>query len=165
LPPNVTSLVAEKKTDQISNTPQNGGQLKTANQTLQPESAADVWKQVLDTMGDMTADMGRCAQSIAISGPNRLVVSFPAEYSSQRDFCDRPTSRTRFEQILQTILGQAVRLEFALLPGEPKKTLERAPPPNKRQLMKERERHPLVQATLETFGAEMLEVEEPRRSS
>lgn len=128
------------------------------------ENAADIWSQALDAMGDMTSDMGRLASRIAISGPNRLVASFPAEYITHKEFCERPASRSRIEKALEEVTGQTIRVDFELLPGTPKPVARAAPPPSKRQLIKERERHPLIQQTMEIFQAELVDVVEGRKS-
>lgn len=124
--------------------------------------APAVWQQALEFLGDMTADMGQFASRIASSGPNRLVVSFPGEYHTQKEFCERPSSRTRIEQALASVGGTTLRVDFELLPVSAKPVERAAPPPNKRQLLKERERHPLVQQALEVFQAEMVDVVEGR---
>lgn len=124
--------------------------------------APAVWQQALEFLGDMTADMGRFASRIASSGPNRLVVSFPGEYHTQKEFCERQSNRTRIEQALASVGGTTLRVDFELLPVSAKPVERTAPPPNKRQLLKERERHPLVQQALEVFQAEMVDVVEGR---
>jgi hypothetical protein len=107
--------------------------------------------------------MGRKATKIATSGPNRLAIGFPAEYSSQKEFLERASVRQRIEQTLQTVAGRTIRIDFELLPGTPKTVERAAPPPSKRQLMKDRERHPLVQQAMEVFQAEMVDVVEGRK--
>jgi hypothetical protein len=131
---------------------------------LTAENATQLWQQTLDILGDIASDRARLATSVAIGGPNRLVVSFPAEYSSHKEYCERPVARERFEKSLGSLTGQTVRIEFVVLPATAT-AVEKAvvPPPNKRQLMQERQKHPLVEATISTFGAEMVEVNEPRR--
>jgi hypothetical protein len=123
----------------------------------------EIWQQTLEALGDMTADMGRKATKIATSGPNRLAIGFPAEYSTQKEFCERASIRQRIEQAAQSVTGRTIRIDFELLPGTPKVVERAAPPPSKRQLMKDRERHPLVQQAMETFQAELVDVVEGRK--
>jgi DNA polymerase-3 subunit gamma/tau len=155
--------IAEKKTEPVTASPPEATETAAEAAVLSTENAAAIWQQVLEAVGDMTADMARLATKIATSGPNRLAIGFPAEYNAQREFCERPASRTRIEQALEQVTGQTIRLEFEVLPATAKPAERAAPPPNKRQLMKERERHPLVQQAMEVFQAEMVDVVEGRR--
>lgn len=162
--PPAAPAAVEKKTESVTAAPVEAVEPPRNAVALTAANAASIWQQALDSMGDMTADMGRLATKVATSGPNRLAVSFPAEYSAQKDFCERPTTRPRFENALQQITGQTIRLEFELLAGAPKAAETRvAAPVSKRQLLKERERHPLIQQAMELFQAEMVDVVEGRR--
>ena len=156
--------VVEKKTESVIEAPAEAAVIPPSAVALTAANAASIWQQALDSMGDMAADMGRLATKVATSGPNRLAVSFPAGYSAQKDFCERPTTRPRFENALQQITGQTIRLEFELLAGAPNAVETRvAAPTSKRQLIKDRERHPLIQQAMELFQAEMVDVVEGRR--
>jgi DNA polymerase-3 subunit gamma/tau len=156
----------QKKTEHITaeplNEPAQPPRAASSEGILTPANATEIWQQVLDNMGDMVADMGRLAAQVASSGPNRLVASFPAEYITHKEFCERPNSRSRFEKALSDLTGEIIRVDFELLPGKARPTERPTPAPNKRLLMKELERHPLVQQTMEAFGAEVVNAEPPR---
>jgi DNA polymerase-3 subunit gamma/tau len=127
---------------------------------LDSTTAEKVWKQALDMLGDMTADYASLATRIAISAPNRLVVSFPAGYNYQKESCERPERKLRLEQALESVTGSPVRLDFELLAGE--KAATAAPPPtvSRRQLMQQTIRHPLVSEALEMFDGEVVRVDQ-----
>jgi DNA polymerase-3 subunit gamma/tau len=153
----------EKKTAEVAPASVESNPEPPREAVLSPESAMEIWQQTLEALGDMTADMGRKATKIATSGPNRLAIGFPAEYSTQKEFCERASIRQRIEQAAQSVTGRTIRIDFELLPGTPKVVERAAPPPSKRQLMKDRERHPLVQQAMETFQAELVDVVEGRK--
>jgi len=105
----------------------------------------------------MTADHAGLADSVAISGPNQLVVRFRQVYNPSKSYCERPEKREALERAFEGQAGCRVRLEFELLPDEPKPA---APPPNaqlaRTQLRQQVARHPLVQRAMELFEAEIL---------
>ena len=128
---------------------------------LNAGNVTEIWQQVVEALGDMTGDMAAKATRIAISGPNRLVVSVPAAYI--KEYCERPATRSRIEQQLLSITGLSVKVDFEAAAEAAKPAAPMPAPANKRLLMKERERNALVQQTMEVFGAEMVEVVEPRK--
>ncbi len=153
----------QKKTDHGAPEPDSPPYRASDEVVLTAQNASEIWRQVVESLGDMTGDMAAKASRIAISGPNRLVVTVPAAYI--KEYCERPTSRNRLEQQLLTVTGQTIRVDFEAM-AEAAKPLTVAPATvNKRQLMKDRERNSLVQQAMEVFEAEMVEVVEPRRSS
>ena len=131
---------------------------------LSPASADSVWRQVLAEMGDMTSEMAQRYDRIAISAPNRLVVTFKQEYNLQKESCERPKNKERLEQAMSRLTGANVRIDFEVLPGEPNQGEKPAPPVSKRQLMREKERHPLVREAIEMFDAELTDLESEPRS-
>ncbi len=153
----------EKKTESVTPTAVEGGPSTASTVAVFNGDALQIWQQTLDALADITADMCRFASKVATSGPNRLAVSFPGEYISQKEFCERQTNRSRIEQALQSVSGAPLRVDFDLLPVTTK-PVERVAPTSKRQLLKDRERHPLVQQAMEVFQAEMVDVVEGRRS-
>jgi DNA polymerase-3 subunit gamma/tau len=132
---------------------------------LRPDTAEVVWRQVLAEMGDMTSEMAQRYDRIAISAPNRLVVSFKQEYNLQKESCERPKSKERLEQAMSRLTGTNVRIDFELLPGESKQAEKPAAPISKRQMMREKERHPLVRQAIEMFDAELTDLESAPRQS
>ena len=124
---------------------------------LTTEMVQEGWKQALEQIGDMTAEFAGFYDSLAISAPNQLVVSFRAEYTHQKETCERPERKESLEQALSRILGRRVRIDFNVLPGEAKKA-ERQPVLTKRQRMRELEKHPLVREAIEIFDAEITDL-------
>jgi DNA polymerase III subunit gamma/tau len=133
---------------------------------LDEQSAAAAWKQTLAEIGDMTADFAARAERVAISGPNRLVVSFRKAYTQAQQYCERPEGRQKLEQTFSRIAGRTIRIDFATLTDESPLTLttERTatrPPINRRQRQQELMRHPLVKKAAELFDTEIIAVLDP----
>jgi DNA polymerase III subunit gamma/tau len=126
-------------------------------------SAASIWKQTLAEIGDMTAEFAGRAESVAISGPNRLVVSFGKAYTQALQYCERPERRQKLEQTFSRIAGRNIRIDFATLSDEspgavPADRPAAKPPVNRRQRQQELMRHPLVRKAAELFDTEIIGV-------
>ncbi len=79
----------EKKTDSLASPPKKP---ETAA-PLTDQTALGIWKQVvtvLEDAEDTNAVIAKDFKSVASSGPNRLVVTFPATYTFQKAQCERP---------------------------------------------------------------------------
>ena len=134
---------------------------------LTVEVARRVWQQALEELeaaGDMTADMARFSSGLATAGPNRLVVSFRAEYTHQKQSCERPERKTKLEQALARVAGHPIRVDFELLAPDARPMEKRPTVTNQRQRRRELENHPLVQQVKQLFEAEVLDVVESRPS-
>lgn len=129
---------------------------------LNSETADQLWKQALDRIEDMTRDMASMCDRIAISAPNRLVVSFREKYNSCRLFCERPEQLNKLERALAEEAGQMVRIEFAVLPdavlpdqGEvgAATSPHQKSAPTMRERLQEKSQHPLVRRAMDLFQA------------
>jgi hypothetical protein len=113
----------------------------------------------------MTGDCASKFESVAISAPNRLVVRFRKDYTTAKEFCERPEKRTRLEQILSRLTGRDIRIDFAVLDEESQVTAPQPvvnrPPVNRRQRQAEMQRHPLVRQAVEMFDAEIVTIVDP----
>jgi hypothetical protein len=122
--------------------------------------AMPMWQQALAALeGLVTTNAGLC-ESVSVSGPGRLVARFRAKYTSCKTFCERLDQLSQLEAALSQAAGGAVKLEFALLPDEPKATPERRVVPN-RQRLAETAEHPLVRKAVELFDAQLTRVVPP----
>ena len=126
--------------------------------TLTAESAAIVWRHVVDNLGELVADQARLSERVAWAAPDRLAVSFPAKYTSCRQFCEAPEQRAKLEAALAVAAGAPVRLEFETLPDTAEPTApQRSTLAARRQLQAEVTARPIVRRAMELF-----EVEQPR---
>jgi DNA polymerase III subunit gamma/tau len=102
--------------------PPEGVKKKPANGTDKPsalgptaltaENLPQLWSQVLAQVGPMLKSKLERAQSVAISGPNTLVLRFPAGYNDEREHCQAPNSVQKTEEALRRLTGQAYSLRI-----------------------------------------------------
>jgi DNA polymerase-3 subunit gamma/tau len=133
---------------------------------LTQQEAAKFWRQALTELGDMTSDFASKSDSLAISGPNRLVIRFRKAYTSAVEYCERPQSRAKLEDALARVTGRSIRLEFISIPDEPTTAVAQKPAAtvqNRRRRMRDAERNPLIGRAVELFDAEIIDVFEPVR--
>ena len=121
----------------------------------------EIWQRALDSLEDMTADFASCADGVAISAPNRLVVSFAPAYNLQKESCERPDRKGRIEQALSQIVGGAVTIELRAT-GEAAELPRKSPAASSRHRQRESERHEWVQQAMTLFDAEILRVDAAR---
>ncbi len=129
------------------------------------QNVLSVWERVCQNLDDLTASTLQSAESVAISVPNHLVVKFPSHYTFQKDACERPERRNKLEDELFRITGNRFRVTFELLPqsSQPQPVVQDSGVKTTRQRRREAEQHPMVQQVAETFGAEVVRVDQPRR--
>ncbi|MFO1021916.1 MAG: DNA polymerase III subunit gamma/tau [Planctomycetales bacterium] len=125
---------------------------------LTADSATEVWSQVLEKIPGLLRDHARKASSVAISGPNQLVVNFPKGYDIQRNACEQ--GQSRLEPLIQQVTGKPVKFLFRTVDVSPaeKTALSETPaePTEKKRSAAARKGEipsdPLVQKALELFG-------------
>jgi DNA polymerase-3 subunit gamma/tau len=157
----------EKKTPEPALLAENG----TARASEQPIVTAEIlpalWKQALAAIEDMTRDFASKAESIAIIGPNRVLVRHRKAYNKEQ--CEKPDRKARLEQALSRAAGTGVRLDFELLPeipaanGAPSTPVPSAAQSRQRRF-KTAERNLLVRQAIEMFDGEIVNVVEPIRT-
>ena len=151
--------IVENSPDEPEATPE-----KPPSMVLTNDSAEQIWRQTLQSLGEVTAELGTCYERVAISAPNRLVVSFKAGYTLQKESCERPERKSRLESALSEITGQTMRLDLELL-SDDKENKPAAPTVKSRtQQIQEAQQQPFVRQALELFEAEILRVDSSKRS-
>jgi DNA polymerase-3 subunit gamma/tau len=114
--PNHPNQQAEKKT-QNSEKESSESQPKIENQTasipFKTEYEDELWSQVLSSVNDALSTHLKNV-NIAISGPNRLEISFPTSYHFSKQYCERPEMLGRLERIVAGIAGQPVSILMKL---------------------------------------------------
>ncbi len=128
-----------------------------------PENAAEIWDRALSRLSGMAVEHARQFDRIAISAPDRLVISFKPVYAVAKTFCERPEQVVRFEQALAEATGRQIRVEF-IIDAEQSGTGAAAKPVkpvSQHQMMLEISKHPMIQRAAELFGASPTRVEPP----
>ncbi|MFN0020939.1 MAG: DNA polymerase III subunit gamma/tau [Pirellulaceae bacterium] len=157
---------AEKKNLEPVPLAENGDSAASPPPILTAEFLPAIWKEALAGIEDMTREFASKAESIAISGPNRVVVRHRKAYNKEQ--CERPERKSRLEQALSQVAGAEIRVEFELLPELPAaQVATSAPVPSAAQSrlrrFKNAERNLLVRQAIEMFDGEIVNVVEPIR--
>ncbi|MCP4192998.1 MAG: DNA polymerase III subunit gamma/tau [Planctomycetaceae bacterium] len=126
---------------------------------LTEHQAQQAWRAALGSLNDMTADCASHADSVAISGPNRLVVRFRGMYNSSKSFCERPARKETLEKALSVAAGRPLRLDFHVLKEDRAHPTPPKPVVSRQQLKQQAASHPLVALAVELFDAEVISVE------
>ncbi|MBN1909164.1 MAG: hypothetical protein JW818_05445, partial [Pirellulales bacterium] len=133
---------------------------------FKPENATELWSRVVAQMSGMVVDHAKHFDRVAISAPNRLVVSFKAGYTFSKSVCERPDQVTRFQQLLCELTGQPIAVEFEVVGGdEPANPSGRPRVVTPQQRLMEVAEHPMVRRAGELFGAEPTRVTDPPKDS
>ena len=154
---------AEKKTKKLSDEPATVTIQPPKSRPITAESASSIWKQAVAQIEDMTADYAAFCDEVAISAPNRLVASFKASYTLQKESCEKPERKARIEQALERVTGQRIFVDFEVRRDESAASSRPQPRPSLRQRMRDFEKHPFVKQTIDLFEAEIIRLEEPRQ--
>jgi DNA polymerase-3 subunit gamma/tau len=128
---------------------------------LTAENATALWSEMLATMSGLAAEYAQQFDRVTLAGPNHLVISFRPGYALFKSTCQRPEQAARFEQALAELVGQRVRLEFAVCEDAPLVAPPVAKPVSAQQRLREVFEHPLIRRAGELFGAQPLRVDDP----
>lgn len=121
---------------------------------IDPES---VWRQTIAKLDGMAADCASHFVNAANFAPNRLVVSFPASYTSSKSFCERPERLAETEKIVSRIAGKKLKVEFKVLADTSPKGAQK-PIITARQLEREIAQRAFVQRAAELFQGDVTNV-------
>lgn len=125
------------------------------------ELARQAWRETLEEISGLKADVAGNYAALAVLQPNQLVVHFKAAYN--KDYCERPDVKRELEQTLSRRAGQTIRIDFAVVAEPELQRPEKRPPAaSRQQRMRELDQHPLVQEARRLFDAEVIRVDERR---
>jgi DNA polymerase-3 subunit gamma/tau len=150
-------------------TPANGATpAPEAVQDLNADSLPLVWEQILASVGGILAAELNKGGIPAISGPNTLVLHFPAAYNQAKAFCEAPDRVRRVEEAVRKLAGPAwgFRVESgpAAAENEAAGSPEGSPAPSaprpRRNLKEEAEKVPLVRRAMDVLGATIQRVDD-----
>jgi len=126
---------------------------------LTEDSALEIWKQAVELFDDTLKQSASTCTSVAILAPNRLAVHYAAEYTFDKERCERPECLQRIESALTKVAGRPLKVAFEILPGEAPK--RRPQQMSKRQKLHEVQKDPLVKEAIELFDGEPIDVISP----
>jgi DNA polymerase-3 subunit gamma/tau len=140
--------------------------LKLASERIPFEHGreGEIWLQVIALLSDMARSNARNVCATAISGPNSLVLTFPASYDFSKQYFERSSEQlAKIERALEQVVGRPIKVSLAVDESIPPVRL--APAPSAPQagqgerLAADGTRDPLVQRALSVFGATVVRVE------
>jgi DNA polymerase-3 subunit gamma/tau len=144
-------------------------EISQSSKTLPVERSAEdalrqLWAQVLREVGGILATSLEKGGIPAISGPNTLVLRFPAAYNHAYEICAEPANIARIEDKLRGATGKAWSLRTELIRAE--RAQGTAPPalvtarPPRRNDREEAEKGPLVRRVKDVLGGQIVFAEE-----
>ena len=130
------------------------------------ENLQEIWRRAVTEIGGMVGESLGHSAGVAISGPNRLAVSFAGQYTYCKRFCDTPERKSRVEEVLAGITGHPVRVDFlaeAGAAGGSGSSPTPAAAPTAQKLRKEALQHPLILTAVDLFDGEIVRVDQVAR--
>jgi DNA polymerase-3 subunit gamma/tau len=130
---------------------------------LTAENAAEMWSRALGKLSGLAVEQARLFDRIAVSAPNRLVISFKPGYALAKAICEQPGESSRFENALSEVAGRPIGVEFRVEeePGGTEVAPPPTRPPSQQQRLKEIAQHPMIHRATELFGAQPIRVDDP----
>lgn len=130
------------------------------------EHVAELWQALLSDVG--TNMMGRRIvsalerkESLAISAPNCLVISFSSHYTKEKQVCEDPERVARIEESLRKLTGAPLNARFDLVPADsPMPSAESKPMPRVQQQRRDALQEPLVRRALDNLGASLIRIDD-----
>jgi len=137
--------------------PPESPQAPTGPLALTVASLAEVWARVLGKLGHMHRLDLEKAGLLAISGPNCLVLHFPANYNSEREHCEDSGRNVLLEKALAEVTGQTIVVRYGAQAGG-----EVAAPKVARneQLRRSAIQEPLVQAVMNHLAGNLVKADD-----
>ena len=127
----------------------------------------ELLQQLVAVNEDVVQRYLRHASSLAISGPNRVVLLFPEEYTFSKTYCERPEVMAGLQRQLGSLTGQNVTLTFAKVEsegGESPDSEKPSGPSSNGQREPDPESDGFLQQAIELFGAKLIKVESGSRA-
>ena len=138
----------------VESTPSNVGQTDPTDSRLTPANALRLWQQAVKQVNGLVGDNGALADSVDLTEDRRLVVHFPPQFSTCRDFCERPANREKLLQALEQVVGEPVVLELKTHVQAANSMAPPNPPRSNKQRHAEITSEPFVQRAMELFAGE-----------
>jgi DNA polymerase-3 subunit gamma/tau len=163
-PPAATPPAATPTASQPANEPEAVATATAATETLTGDSAGQIWRMALEQVSPMVAEHAAKAASVANPAPNRLAVTFKAQYTFNKEMCERSETLKTLEQAVADLTGQTIRISFDVLPdvgGNDQGDSAEGPKrrvPTQRQLMADVAQQPMVKKAAELFDAQTTRV-------
>ncbi len=162
-PPERAAPVSTAVSSPVSGAPVSGAPVSGAPVSWTEEVAQQAWRETLEEISGLKANVAGDYAALAVLAPNQLVVHLKTAYN--KEYCERPEVKCELEQTLSRRAGRAIRIDFVVAAeADSQQPQKRPPPTSRRQRLRELEQHPLVQEAKRLFDAEVIRVDERRPS-
>lgn len=132
-----------------------------AHQELRQGTEQQVWSEIVSRMDEQHRSYLHCIGSVAISGPNRLVLTFPKRYHFNKHYCERPDILGQLERLASQVTGQTIRISLATAEDEAAGSVESPPAASRTSRRRPQDvDDPFVQQAESVFGATIVDVRE-----
>lgn len=134
--------------------------------TMSVETLSQDWPKVLAQLGPMLASDLEKASSVAISGPNNLVVRFSQQYNLSREHCQESSKVTRILEALKKLTGRTWAFRVEAISQQAAEPATSATEPDKQPISRYRRQRaeaiqePLVKRAIEKLGAQIVHVDD-----
>jgi DNA polymerase-3 subunit gamma/tau len=136
----------------------------TATETVPAPKLEAMWRNTLAEVGGMTADFGADFKTIEMVGANQVRIVMGSTY--QRDLCNRPERKPKFEDSLGRQLGRRVSITFeGAAASADQASGPKTPRMSRMQRIRTLHEHPFVKDAIEIFGGEVVDFSEKRPDS
>ena len=127
------------------------------SQPLTEATLPAIWSNVLSQLGMLFGKELERAGLPAISGPNSLVLSFPAAYNRQRLYCAEPSRLDRVTEALSRLTGADCQLRVEVLADENgQASTSKAAPPSTTTVAE----HPLLRQVEQVLDARLMRMDD-----
>lgn len=122
----------------------------------------EYWQTVLNQMSRVQVGKLKCANRVAISGPNLVEIFFPKSYSFAKQYCEQPETLKRLNFVTSQVAGKQVDCKLTIDPTA--EVQIKAPERKENAVVVERlkpsavEADQFVQLAVAIFGGQVLEV-------
>ena len=120
------------------------------------------WRAAVGSINDMLADYAGLAVAVVPHGADHWNILFPPGAGRSREVCEQSERRQVLERAVEQVAKRPLRLSFAVLPGEPVRSVAATQPSTNRvQKLREISENPYVKKCCEVLDGEILRVDPP----
>ena len=124
--------------------------------------ALQLWRTAIGSISDMLADYAGLAVAVIPNGADHWNILFPPGATRSREVCEQSERRQVLERAVEQAAKRPLRLSFAVLPGEPIRSVAATQPSTNRvQKLREISENPYVKKCCEALDGEILRVDPP----
>ena len=124
----------------------------TATDGLTSSSATTIYKNALETMGDMTANMAQRFEKVEFED-GKMVVTLLAAYNT--NLCSKPDRKAKIESAIAQLAGKKVRVDFVTTTNPAAESVPAQPKMSRIQQIRALQEHPFVKEAIDLFSCEI----------